>query len=159
MTTDNNQISANEAKASLDSLHKLNVDNIASLRPPIWYILTSAALIGLLTYSFASMRHENQWTLGLIFSLGAIILLSIFLVYSYRLLGIKLKLIPSSRAGKIFSFAQAIFFVITLTVAREFSTSGVLWASNCIVILNAITFAYIAYKHPTGEWSDQGSLK
>ncbi len=157
MNATNNTISAEEAQATLDSLTIIKRGAVAALRPPLWFIVIVALLYGLLTYSYASMRHENLWTLGVIIAVGGIFAMTLFLLYSYRLLGVKMGLVPASRRGKLFVFAQGLFITALLVITREMSTAGMAWAAWVGAVVASLSFGLMMYLFPTGELTERGT--
>ena len=156
-TTENHgTISAAEAKASLESLNKINASVAKTLRPPLWFIALMGASFGLMTFSYSAMRHENVWTLGLIASFVVFIILVALLLYRNRLLGVKMRLSPSSRSGMLLQLAQAGAFTVALFFARELSLMGYEWAAYGLASFNALLMASMLYLFPTGEWIQQG---
>ena len=157
-TTENNgSISAAEAKASLESLNRINASVAKTLRPPIWFIVLMGASFGLMTFSYSAMRHENVWALGLIGSFIAFVVLVAFLLYRNRLLGIKMRLGPTSNSGMILQICQAAVFGLALIFARELSLMGYQWAAYALASFNALLMAGMLYLFPTGEWIEQGA--
>ena len=161
-TTENNgNISAAEAKASLESLNRINASVAKTLRPPIWFIVLMGASFGLMTCSYSAMRHENVWVLGLIGSFIAFVILVAFLLYRNRLLGIKMRGIkmrlgPTSNSGIVLQICQAAVFGLALFFARELSLMGYQWAAYALASFNALLMAGMLYLFPTGEWIEQG---
>jgi len=151
MNLTKNKMSVQEAKASLKSHDQFKNQAIKKLAPPIWYTVVSSSLVALFTFSFASMTHENIWALGAMIFAGLIVFLEIFILYSYSLLGIRIKQLPTSRSGIISYVALILLFVVIFALARNKDWFHLPWRAYGFAVLNFILVYYLTIKYPTGE--------
>ena len=152
MYNNDKSISVAEAKSTLESLAKIEKDTNVSLRAPLWLNLIIACSYGMGIFSWASTRHENQWMLGVIISAIVFFLAVGFYLYSSRLLGVKPKLAPKSKSEFVFGLLIAIFFGAVVTLTREFSESGIWWASYAGGAITALVLSYVLYHYPSGDY-------
>jgi len=124
---------------------------IEKLTPPMWYTVMSSSFVAIFTFSFASMSHENIWALGAMISAGLIVFLEIFLLYSYSLIGIRIKKIPTSRTGVLSFIALIILFIVIFLLARNKDWFHIPWRAYGFALLNFIIVFYLTVKYPTGE--------
>ncbi|TQV87237.1 hypothetical protein [Aliikangiella coralliicola] len=159
MKTTDTLISVDEARAALESLEDTHRKAILFFRPPLWLNLLAASMFGMLTMSYALMSHDNNWVLGLDLSLAGFLLSVAFMFYSYRLLGIKMKIVPASLSGKIFQAVQAVIYSAIIFGARELYLDGMAWTPYVAAVLNAGTFGYLIHHYPTGELVSKEGVK
>ncbi len=151
MNDSKQKISVDEAKATLASLEQYQEEAIASITPPKWYTLTNAFLVAFFTFAFASMGHENIWAVGVWISAVLIIVFEIFLIYSYSLLGIKIKQLPKDRSGVLSLIALMLLFIVIFGMARYEDWFHIPWRPYAFAALNFIIIFYVTIKHPSGE--------
>lgn len=152
MNINDNNISAAEAKSTLESLAMIEKDTTISLRAPLWLNFIISCSYGMGVFSWASTRHENLWMLGVIIS-ALVFLLGIgFYLYSSRLLGVKPKLAPKSQSELIFGLLLAVSFGAIVVLSRELSKNGIWWASFAGGVITAMALAYVMYCFPSGDY-------
>lgn len=152
MNNHQDSISVAEAKSALKSLDQIESDTNASIRPPLWLNLIISALYGLMTFSWASTRHENLWMLGLICSTVGFLLAVAFYLYTSRLLGVKPKLSPKNMSELKFNLLLGGLFGGVFILTRVFSTNGFEWASYLGAAINFFVLAYSLHHYATGEF-------
>lgn len=151
-------ISVAEAKATLTSLGEIEKDTKVYLRMLLWLNGIISAAYGMGVFSWASTRHENLWMLGVIISVVVFILAIAMHFYSSRLLGVKPKLVPKSRAELLFGLLLGIFFAAGIAFTRIFSENGIWWASYTGGAIAALVLAYVMHCYPTGDYKKGTSL-
>ena len=144
-------ITAEQAQASLDAVKKINTDAVKTQRPPLWFLILSSAAYGMMSFSYSSMEHENMWAMGLIISGAVFFILFLFLYYSYRLMGIKLKMWPTSKSSTHIYAIYALLFGVVFAGARELTVIGFDWVAYAGGAICAIGFFSMTYLYPTGE--------
>lgn len=149
MNKNNQTISVAEAKSSLEAVAKIDRETNVSLRPPLWLNFIISGSYGMGVFSWASTRHENLWMLGLIISAGVFILAIAFYLYSSRLLGLKPKVAPKSKAELIFGILTAIFFAVVVALTRVFSKGGIEWAAHVGAATTALALGFLLYSYPS----------
>lgn len=152
MTNEEKTILNSEATSALDSLTKIERDTNRFVRPPLWLNVIISCSYGMMTFSWASTRHENLWMLGLIISTVTFVLAVSFYLYSSRLLGTKPKLLPREKSEFIFQFVLAIIFAVVFILTRMLSVSGVGWAAYVGGAINALLLAYSLHNFSTGKY-------
>lgn len=152
MNKDQHTISVEQAKSALAALAKIDRETNKSLRPPLWLILIIAGSYGLGVFSWASTHHDNLWMLGLIISAIIFILAIGFYLYSSRLLGLKPKVVPKSRAELFFGLFTALFFAVVVALVTVFSRSGSWWAPYVGAVTTCLVLAFLLYNYPSGEY-------
>ena len=151
MNHDNKQISEIEARSALNSIKIAEEGVSKSLRPPLWLNLIISGSYGVMTFSWASTRHENQWMLGVFLSSLVFFIGVIFYLYSSRLLGIKPKLVPSSSNEFFFTLFVALVLSAVFFFARFSSTNGFWWGALIGGVINAAIMVYLLYTQMTGN--------
>lgn len=149
-------ISPEQAQAALDAVKKINTDAVETQRAPLWLMTLLSAAYGMISFSYSSLGHDNLWILGLIGSTTVFMLLVMLLLYSYRLLGIKIKMLPTTSASKRFNVIQAVFFAAVFAGARELTIIGFDWAAYAGGAISAIGLFFLMYRYPTGEPTEKG---
>jgi hypothetical protein len=152
MQNDNNNITPSEAQSALDSLVDIDRDTTASLRMPLWLNLITSSAYGMMIFSWSSTRHENLWMLGFIIS--AIVFSSAVFLYLYRsrLLGMKPKILPKSKAEFFFQAVTGVFFMATFVLTRYLSESGMYVAPFVGGFIAGIGLALLLHYYPSGEF-------
>jgi hypothetical protein len=145
-------ISVADAKATLDSLAKIERDTNATVRPPLWLNCVISCCYGMMTFSWAATRDENLWMLGFIISTVGFLLAIALYLYTSRLLGMKPKLTPKSKSEFKFHLLLALFFGMVFALSRMFSTSDLLWAAYLGGIINTLVLAYSLHHYSTGNY-------
>jgi len=167
------QIANAEAQLALESLKKIEKETVLSLRPPLWLVTILSLLCGIFTFSLAVTEGENHWAIVMWLSAISVVLLVLFTRYSERLLGVRVRLLPLSRSGKVFVALQALFFAVVMLGAREatlsgrpevrlegnFPTADLPLAPYIAAIIVSLSVAYLTYKYPTNEWVEQDDSK
>ena len=144
-------ISREEAKVLLNEVADVKRSVVDAVCPPWWLNLLVSANYGMVIVSYASMRHENQWALGLIISLSLIFLIAGFSYYSYRLIGIKIRLTPQTKAGQWLYFGHGLISAIGIVAGRELHVSGYEWVTYLIALSLACLNGYLMHVFPTGD--------
>jgi len=141
-----------EAEYALETLSKIERDTNTYVRPPLWLTFIIACFYGMMTFSWASARHENLWMLGLIASTIGFLLALAFYLYSSRLLGAKPKLLPRDKSELIFQTVTAFLFALVFLLTRYFSTEGIWWSSYVGGTINTLLLAYLLHNYSTGKF-------
>lgn len=152
MQKDNNSVQGADAKAALDSLAKIERSTNRLIRPPIWLNVIMSGMYGMMTFSWASTRHENEWALGLIASGITFFVALAFYLYTARLMGSKPKLTPRDKPEWIFQVVMALAFGGIFILSRHFSVEGITSASYIGGVLNAVLLGYSLHNFSTGKF-------
>lgn len=157
MNNQQQKITAEQAKLALDSLANIDSSTNKLIRPPFWLTIIMAFFYGMMTFSWASTRHENLWMLGLIISTVCFLASVAFYLYSSRLLGIKPKVLPKNRNECFFHLFSGIFFAAVIILSRVLSVNGLAYAAYIGGILNALVLAYLLHHYSTGNYIKDNS--
>ena len=150
-------ISLHEAKQALNTIETTKQQSNVMLRPPLWLNIIIASLYGFMTFSWASLRHENLWALGLIVSSVCFFIAVALYLYLKHLAGIKPKLTPKSRAEFIFHLVMGIIFALVIILSRELSINGFIWAAYLGGAINTLALSYTMHNFANNEFS-QGKV-
>ncbi|OKY24995.1 hypothetical protein [Thalassotalea sp. PP2-459] len=151
------KVSTEEAQLALDSLANIDSSTNKLIRPPLWLTVIMAFFYGMMTFSWASTRHENLWMLGLIISAICFLASVAFYLYSSHLLGIKPKVLPKSKSECFFHLFSGIFFAAVIILTRILSVNGLEYAAYIGGILNALVLAYLLHHYSTGNYIKDNS--
>jgi len=80
-------------------------------------------------------------------------------IYTYRLLGIKVSIIPKSASSVKMNIVAGVIFAIFLVASREIKLLGFAYAPHLFSILCGMTMFYLLKKYPTGEYIEQQQIK
>ncbi|WP_444996082.1 hypothetical protein [Aliikangiella sp. IMCC44359] len=152
MSNHEKPISVAEAQSTLESLAKIEQETNTVLRAPLWLNFIIACSYGMMTFSWASTRHDNLWMLGLIISTIVFLLAIAFYLYNSRLLGVKPKLLPKSKSEFKFHLFAGLFFGLVFALTRVLSTNDIWWASYVGGAINALVLAYSLHHYPSGDF-------
>lgn len=152
MNNNENQITADEARSSLESVKNIKTATITSLRPPLWLNIGGSALFGIVTASATLQGANGGWTLMLCFSALMLTATFLFWLRYSKTLGAKTKVFPMSFKSKVFFVAQAAFYAIVMFVAKESYQTGTSLAPYGAAAINSIVFLYLVHNYPTTEW-------
>ena len=94
---------------ALELSAKIGRDTNSVIRPPLWLTIFISFFYGMMTFSWASTRHENLWMLGMIISTICFLVLVAFYLYSSHLLGVKPKLMPKVYLNSSFIYSVLYF--------------------------------------------------
>lgn len=154
-----NKISNQEAKQALDSIVNSKLNIIKSIRPPLLLIFLSSISYAAIIFGYGMTEHENTWALAMWGGGVGFALFSGLYLYTYRTLGIKVRLIPrSSSSIKMNLLLTAIFAILTIS-SREFRLLGFEYSPHLASILCGLIMFYSLKTYPTGEYIDTKSLE
>jgi hypothetical protein len=102
----------------------------------------------MMTFSFASMQHENLWTLGLIIGGIVFVLAMMMYLYTCKLLGAKVKLFPDTwlSLGSILGPA-AIYMLVVLGGRALADGAGIAWIPYLAGVVNGTLLSYMLHNH------------
>ena len=152
MKIDDEQITQEEARITLNALENIKKQAISSMRPPLWLNFCAALLVG--TFTFAYFFREQSAVLQGVFVAAALLFLFSYMFWLLRLrtLGVTQQILPRNFAGKAFMLLQAVFYMLVMAAAGRFHGQGMTSAPYLAGLINCIAFAYLTHYYPTGEW-------
>ena len=148
--TDN--ISNQEAGKALDSIVNSQVDLIKSQRPPTLLIFLSSVSYALVVLGYGMTEHGNLWALFMWIGGGFFALFFGLYIYTYRIMGIKVSIIPKSTGSLKMNLLFGILFAILVIASRELRLLGFEFSPHISSVLAGILIFIGLKKHPTGEY-------
>ena len=97
MNKEKETISKEEAAATLKSVDLTKRDAIKSFRIPLLLITLISLSYSLVVFSWGMTEHDNLWALGMYIGSASFGLFVAFYLYTFRLLGIKVNILPRSK--------------------------------------------------------------
>ena len=144
MNKGNHQITADEARAALESLDAANKTTVNSLKPPLWLILLGATSLGIKTTAMGLMINNDLWITIQWVSYAVLCLSIISWLFALRMKGIKVKFVAVNIAKLAIIAALFICVLLVLSRAIYLQTGSILFP--CIAgILNALILALSLY--------------
>lgn len=141
-----------EAAADLDTIEAAKQEISSTYRAPILLIAFAAVSYGLMVFGWGMTEHENLWALGMWGGfVGLVISMGLF-YYTFRILGIKLKIIPRTKGAFRFNLVQTAIFAGLIIGGREIRLVGFDYAPHIAAFAATVWFGYLLYRHPTGEY-------
>jgi hypothetical protein len=153
MTNSNNQISAHEAQAALESLNSTKRKSIESFRAPLWLNLIISLSIGVVCFTAPLSSGNGEWTFIMLVSAAVMLIGLAAWGILLRIRGVKQYIVPADFKGRIFTFAQAILSALLIVGSIELYKVGHLWTPYVSAPIHTIFMSYVLYRFPTGEWS------
>jgi hypothetical protein len=155
MTTKQETITKKEAVETLDSIDLVKRDAIKSFRPPLPLIVLLSLSYSLIIFSWGMTEHENMWALGMYIGVTVLLVCLAFYFYTFRLLGVKLRVIPRTKKAIIIEVIASIFLWTLIITGREIRLLGFEFAPHVAALIGGGVFAYLLYKYPTGEYLEK----
>ena len=154
MTTD--QISPEEARASLQSINETNVKFHTQLRPSIPKILLLTGLFGIFSYCVTFEGGEGgvaRTTIAILIALLLLlIILMIVLSFTNKNKGIKLRMVNSGWINYAIVIGQTVFYTGLHRVGNYLYLNDFWWAPYLTGIVCFAVATLILYKIPFGIW-------
>ena len=153
------QITADEARESIERLENARSIAVGTLRPPKWLNALSALLFGILTMGSSLQSGSGVWTVVLFSSALAFIATYVYWLHESRRLGATARLFPSRFASRMFYVGQGIFFAAVILGSHALHDNGAAWAPYAAAIVNAAVFSYLLHCYPSIEWGTKAATK
>jgi len=159
MNQQTSDITNKEAAQALDSITSSKLDVVNSVRPPILLMFLSSFSYAAIVFGYGMTEHENLWALAMWGGAIGFALFTGLYIYTYRLLGIKISIIPkSSNSVKMNIIAGAIFAILVIA-SREVRLVGFAYAPHFFSSLCGFILFYLLKKYPTGEYVEGHQLE
>jgi hypothetical protein len=98
-------------------------------------------------------EHDNLWALGMYIGSASFGLFVAFYLYTFRLLGIKVNILPRSKERIKSDLVLLLIFAVILIFGRQFRVyEGFEFAPHIAALISGGYMAYLLYKYPTGEY-------
>jgi hypothetical protein len=152
MNNEKETINKEEAAATLKSVASFKRDATKSFRMPLLLIMLISLSYSLVVFSWGMTEHENMWALGMYIGAASFGIFIAFYVYTFRLLGIKVSVLPRGKKRIISELVLAVIFGVIIIAGREFRVLGFEFSPHIAALIAGGYMAYLLYKYPTGEY-------
>ena len=152
MNNEKETISKEEAAATLKSVDLTKRDAIKSFRIPLLLITLISLSYSLVVFSWGMTEHENMWALGMYIGAASFGIFVALYLYTFRLLGIKVTVLPRTKERIRSELVLAVIFGVILIAGREFRVLGFEFSPHIAALIAGGLLAYLLYKYPTGEY-------
>ena len=152
MNNEKETINKEEAAATLKSVASFKRDATKSFRMPLLLIMLMSLSYSLVVFSWGMTEHENMWALGMYIGAASFGIFVAFYIYTFRLLGIKVSVLPRGKKRIISELVLAVIFGVIIIAGREFRLLGFEFAPHVAALISGGYMAYLLYKYPTGEY-------
>ena len=152
MNNEKETISKEEAAATLKSVASFKRDATKSFRMPLLLIMLMSLSYSLVVFSWGMTEHENMWALGMYIGAASFGIFVALYLYTFRLLGIKVSVLPRGKKRIISELVLAVIFGVIIIAGREFRLLGFEFAPHVAALISGGYMAYLLYKYPTGEY-------
>jgi peptidoglycan/LPS O-acetylase OafA/YrhL len=141
----------NESRLALKAIQEAERSVIAKTRGPVWR--TALATLLLAVVLLGNWMSEQAPLAEPVTLLGLVALFTLAFLYfaGLRRKGIRMRLIPSSAAGKWLLLAQVIVYISLIEGADWLLEHGHNWGPWAATALICIGFAVTLHFYPTGE--------
>ena len=146
-------ISKEEAAETLQSVNLTKSDAIKAFRIPLLLIILISCSYSLVVFGWGMTEHDNLWALGIYIGSASFGLFVAFYLYTFRLLGIKINILPRSKERIKSELVLLLIFAVILIFGRQFRVyEGFEYAPHIAAMISGGYMAYLLYKYPTGEY-------
>ena len=152
MNNEKKTINKEEAAATLKSVASFKRDATKSFRMPLLLIMLMSLSYSLVVFSWGMTEHENMWALGMYIGAASFGIFVAFYIYTFRLLGIKVSVLPRGKKRIISELVLAVIFGVIIIAGREFRLLGFEFSPHIAALIAGGLLAYLLYKYPTGEY-------
>jgi len=146
-------ISKEEAAETLQSVNLTKSEAIKAFRIPLLLIILISCSYSLVVFGWGMTEHDNLWALGIYIGSASFGLFVAFYLYTFRLLGIKINILPRSKERIKSELVLLLIFAVILIFGRQFRVyEGFEYAPHIAALISGGYMAYLLYKYPTGEY-------
>ena len=152
MNNEKETISKEEAAATLKSVDLTKSDAIKSFRIPLILITLISLSYSLIVFSWGMAEGGNMWALGMYIGAASFGIFVALYLYTFRLLGIKVSVLPRTKERIKSEFVLLVIFAVILFGGRQFRLIGIEFAPHIAALIAGGYMVYLLYKYPTGEY-------
>ena len=153
MNNEKENISKEEAVETLKSVDLTKRDAVKAFRIPLLLIMLISFSYSLVVFGWGMTEHNNLWALGVYIGSASFGLFVAFYLYTFRLLGIKVNILPRSKERIKSDLVLLLIFAVILIFGRQFRVyEGFEFAPHIAALISGGYMAYLLYKYPTGEY-------
>ena len=146
-------ISKEEAAETLQSVNLTKSEAIKAFRIPLLLIILISCSYSLVVFGWGMTEHDNLWALGIYIGSASFGLFVAFYLYTFRLLGIKINILPRSKERIKSELILLLIFAVIFIFGRQFRVyEGFEYAPHIAALISGGYMAYLLYKYPTGEY-------
>ena len=154
MNTEKETLSKEQASAILESVDSTKRDAVKSFRIPLILITLISLSCSLVVFSWGMTEHDNLWALGMYIGTASLGICVAFYSYTFRLLGIKVNILPRSKERIKRELVLLLIFAVIFLLGRQFRVyEGFEYAPHIAALVAGSLVGYLLYKYPTGEYS------
>ena len=144
-------ITSQQASEALNSINQSKSAAAESQRPPILLATIICLSYASIVFGYGMAEHENNWALAIWVGAIFFVLSTSFYVYSFRLIGIKINIMPRSANSKKFNIVLSIVFALLVILSREVRLMGYELAPHLFAMACALVLFISLRRFPTGE--------
>lgn len=153
MNNEKENISKEEAVETLQSVDLTKRDAVKAFRIPLLLIMLISFSYSLVVFGWGMTEHNNLWALGMYIGSASFGLFVAFYLYTFRLLGIKVNILPRLKERIKSDLVLLLIFAVILIFGRQFRVyEGFEFAPHIAALISGGYMAYLLYKYPTGEY-------
>lgn len=141
-----------QAKNALDAVRQSQRSLLADSIPSVFIRLPISLSFAAIFFGYGMTEHENLWALAMwIGAIGFVVFTALY-VYSYRLQGIKIRLLPRSGGSEKLNISLGIVFCALAFGSRLLRTElGFDFAPYLCSFAAGALYFWLLAKFPTGE--------
>ena len=159
MNNEKETISKEEAAATLKSLDLTKRDAIKSFRVPLLLIILTSLSYSLIVFSWGMAEGGNRWAVGMYIGAASFGIFVALYLYTFRLLGIKVSVLPRTKERIKSEFVLLVIFAVIFFGGRQFRLIGFEFAPHIAALIAGGYMAYLMYKYPTGEYLTRNKIQ
>ena len=146
------KLSESQAQEALDSMRMSQQSLIVETRPSVFISAVMSLSFGMILFGYGMTEHENLWALAMWGGAIVFALSTALYVYTYRIQGVKVSLLPRSSFSEKLNIYAAFVFAGLGFGSRYLRTDwGIEFAPYVCALAAAMLFFYLQRRYPTGE--------
>jgi len=151
MSTEQEPLTNQQASEALNSINSSKITIVESQRPPYLLAMIIGLSYGSIVFGYGMTEHENNWALAMWAGAIAFGLSTSFYYYTFRLLGIKLNILPRTANSVKFNIIIGIVLAICVISSREVRLLGLDFAPHLFAIISGLVMFITLRIYPNGE--------
>ena len=138
------------AKQRLKDIQEFGRRLSEQYRPPLLLTVFMGACQASIAMGYGMTEHENDWALAMVIGgIGSILGLLLY-IYTFRLLGIKLAMIPRDRRSRRYGLGVMTASIVLIFGGRKLRLLGLAYAPHACAALLFVAAVYSMHRYPTG---------
>ena len=146
--------SSAQARDALDAIRHSQQTLLSDYIPSVFIRLAICLSFAAILFGYGMTEHENQWALAMWIGVFGLLIFTALYVYSYRLQGIKIRLLPRLRLGDSMTLDMGVGVVsglVTLGSRLLRTELGFEYAPYVCSFAAGALYFWLLAKYPTGE--------